>query len=481
MGNELKNKFVYQSVISVTQVLLPLISYPYITRVLGPANLGTINYVDFLSQMFMIFALFGIPFYGVREIARVRYDNQGRSVLLKEMAVLLGLFSISSIALFALVAYFDHVTGSLLYILAAINILFGAFSFDWYIQGMEEFKFSAIRSVFVRLGMLLAFFVFVKKSSDYAIYFGIFSAGVIAISVMNISKILTENSFSGDRVNIKKHIKPLWHFFLTSSAISIYVYFDAILLQHITNNDAAVGQYTLVLKMVKICQVALLSISVVMMPRLSYLAGTKDFSEISRYVGKLFNIIMTVGIPVCTGMLLLAPEIIITIAGEKFLPAVPVLRILAFVPFVIGLSNLFSFQILVPFKQEKKFLIAVLAGCILSVSLNLLLIPFLSEQGAAYANLATEVIITIITGSYAYRIMHYKPEIKVLLQTILSVLLFIPLVFLSRYLFSSPLAVLLFAVIICAVIYYCVQRYFYKNSFIQEVQHYVSNIITSKK
>jgi O-antigen/teichoic acid export membrane protein len=269
VANELKNKFFYQTIISVTQVLLPLISYPYITRILGPANLGRINYVDFLSQMFMIFAVFGIPFYGMREIARVRNDMEGRSVLLKELTLLLALFSITAIIIFSLLAYFDKSSNLLLYLFAALNILLGAFSFDWYIQGTEAFRFAAIRSVLIRLGMLLSFFIFVKSSDDYIIYFGIFTAGFILISGTNISKVLSENTFVKQPINIKQHLKPLWHFFLTSSAISIYIYFDAILLQQITRNEAAVGQYTLVLKMIKICQVALLSIGVVMMPRLS--------------------------------------------------------------------------------------------------------------------------------------------------------------------------------------------------------------------
>src|ERR1700709_795550 len=103
MSSGLKSKMGYQLAISASQVLLPLASYPYITRVLGPGNLGTINYVDFLSQLFIIFAAFGIPFYAVREIARVRDDKAARARLISEMAFIQLLFSIISTFVFIVV------------------------------------------------------------------------------------------------------------------------------------------------------------------------------------------------------------------------------------------------------------------------------------------------------------------------------------------------------------------------------------------
>src|SRR5204863_7251883 len=113
---------------------------------------------------------------------------------------------------------------------------------------------------------------------------------------------------------------------------------------------------------------------------------------------QLLRFIIVTAIPVGTGLMILAPEIIGTVAGEKFLPAVPLMRILAFLPLIIGLSNLFCFQTLVPFNQEKKFLGTVITGCLVSISLNFLLIPHLQEAGAAISNMITEIIITIISG-----------------------------------------------------------------------------------
>ena len=477
MGSELKNKFIYQIFVSATQLLVPLLTYPYITRVLGPANLGRINYVDFLSQLFTIFAAFGIPYYAVREISKVRDNKDQRAVLVSEMALLHLIFSIIATAGFVLFSYKSWDENPVLYLLAMANILLNAFSFEWYLQGTEAFRFSAIRTVVVRVLMIAAFYLLVKKESDYNIYFGIFTAAVLIFSLLTSYKLLSENAITGKSINLKKHLQPLWHFFLTSSAISIYVYFDTIVLQHITHNEVAVGYYTIVLKMVKIFLLIILAIGTVLMPRLSYLASTGNTSEISRHLNKLLQFIIITGIPVGAGLMILAPEIIGSIAGEKFLPAVPLMRILAFLPLTVGLSNLFCFQTLVPFNQEKKFLGTVIIGCIVSLSMNFLLIPSIQEKGAAIANITTEIIITVFSSIYAYKLIKFDFKATILIQTVVSSFLFVPVVFACRYLFVSPVIVLLVSLPLCMLIYFICQVAIFKNSTIIEIKHYFLNLV----
>jgi O-antigen/teichoic acid export membrane protein len=477
VASELKNKFVYQLLVSATQVLLPLLTYPYITRVLGPASLGRVNYVDFLSQAFIIFAAFGIPWYAVRELSVVRNEKYKRSLLVTEMAILNIIFSAASTAGFMLLSFRNWHHSPVLYMLGVINILLSALSFEWYLQGTEAFRFSAIRTISVRLVMIAAFYLLVKNESDYNIYFGIFTAAMLAIALLNSCKLLSENSITVKHINLKKHLKPLWHFFLTSSAISLYVYFDTIILQHLTHDEQAVGYYTTVLKMVKIFLMLVLSIGTVLMPRLSWLAGTGNVSEISRHLNKLLQFIIVLAVPVGTGLLILAPEIIIIIAGEKFLPAVPLMRILAFLPLVIGLSNLFCFQTLVPFNLEKKFLSTVIIGSIVSITMNFLLIPQLGATGAAIASMATEIIIAILSGIYAFKIIRFNVRAAVIFQTTAVALLFIPVIFICRFLFSSPLMILLAAVPACMFIYFILQVQVFKNSVIRETKDYLLNLV----
>ncbi|MBL0359058.1 MAG: oligosaccharide flippase family protein [Chitinophagaceae bacterium] len=473
----LKNKMVYQLLLSATQVLLPLVTYPYITRILGPDNLGKVNYVDFVSQVFMILAAFGIPFYAVREIATTRDNAFKRAALIKELVLLQAIFAVLSTGVFLLFTFRNWPSNPALYATGMANILISAFSFDWYIQGMEQFRFAAVRTILVRVTMLVSFFILVKNEQDYSIYFAIFSVGMLVIALFNSIKMLQETHFSKEPVNLRKHLVPLWHFFLTSSAISIYVYFDTIILKHITQNDQVVGYYTTVLKMVKIFIVIIIAMGTVLMPRMSYLAGAGKTAEIKMHANKLLQFILVAGLPLCCGLFMLAPEIIQTIAGDKFMPAVPLMRILAFLPLIIGLSNLFCFQTLVPFKQERKFLLAVIVGCITSVSLNFLLIPSLSAQGAAYATTITELIITIITGILAYRFIQFEIKTSSILQTFFTSLLFIPLILLCRNVFASPLMVLSIAIPSCCTLYFFIQYFIFNNIVVKEIKQYVQNLL----
>lgn len=474
---ELKNKIVYQLALSASQVLLPLVTWPYITRVLGPDNLGKVNYVDFLSQIFMIVASFGIPFYAAREIAIVKSDPKKRSLLVKELILLQGIFATIAAALFVLISLKNWTTQPILYLLGTCNIFISSFTYEWYVQGMEDFKFAAGRTIFARVLMLVCFFMLVKTSTDYEIYFAIFSFGMLIIAFINAIKIFRENSFEANGIQLKKHLVPLWHFFLTSSAITIYVYFDTIILQFITQDELQVGFYTTTLKMVKIFLTVIIALSTVLLPRMSHLANENRKEEIRIFLNKYFSLVITAGLPVCAGLFLLAPEIIHVIAGGMFSPAVPLMRILSFIPLIIALSNMFCFQVLVPFKQEKKFLTAVIAGCIVSLSLNFLLIPAFSAKGAAFASTITEIVVTVFTGAMAYKVIPWSINKKVLAQTAAVVLLFIPAVLLCRYVFVSSLTVLASSIITAMLIYFFIQYYVFKNAVLIEIKLYVQNLL----
>ncbi len=477
----LKNKFAYQLLLSATQVLVPLISYPYITRVIGPENLGKVNYVDFLSQLLIVFAGFGIPYYAVREIAVRRNEPADKSKFIREILVLHGTFAMAASMVFLLLTYPQFKQQASLYLLALLNILLSTCSFEWYMQGTESFRYTAIRTVVLRVLMLLAFFIFIQRPGDYLLYYGIFTAGNVLLVLFNSYKVFTENNFGNAPLDLRQHLRPLWHFFLTSSAISIYIYFDTILLQHLTHNSLIVGYYTAAVKLVKVCLVVLLVAGTVLMPRVSYLAGAGETRSVKNHLDKSLLLVLTAGIPIGAGLYLLAPEIVLVVAGEHFVDAIPLVRILSFLPLVIGLSNIFCFQTLVPFNKEKIFLAAAIAGCIASISLNYILIPLLSAEGAAWSNLVTELLITIITGWFAYRTVRFSFSAPSLLKTIVASAFFLPLIFLCRNAFHQPLFVLLSAMGSCILLYVFLQWIIFRNPVVIEALNYLSGFFTSKK
>jgi O-antigen/teichoic acid export membrane protein len=475
LSRDLKNKFIYQLAISGTQVLLPLLTYPFITRVLGPAAIGKINYVDFLSQLFIVFAAFGIPMYGVREVARLKDQPAGRAVVISELAIINIIFSLCAAAIFLLFTAKNWQQDSVLYLLAAVNIIASAFSFEWFLQGTEAFRFSAIRTLLIRCLMIAAIFLLIKKPADYSTYFAIYTVAFLLIAILNSARLSAANMIVFKGLRPLRHLPALWHFFLTSSAISIYFYFDAIILQHLTHDNEATGYYSFTLKMVRIFLLVILALGTVLSPRVSYLVGNNKTTDAGHYLNRLLAFVVLLATPAAIGMMLLAPEIITVIAGPAFLPAVPVLRILAWLPLVVGINNVFCFQTLVPFKQEKKFLFAVLSGCVLSIGLNFLLIPALKESGAAIANICTETAIAVISGLFALKYHRFVISRPLLWQTLIGCLLFIPVVALCRYWMPAPLPVLLMAIPGCIGVYFIV-LYSCKNELLTGLLSFMRNL-----
>lgn len=460
--------------------MVPLLTYPLITRVLGPQNIGVINYIDFLAQVFAVFAAFGVPYYAVRELAALKDQPGKRSRLITEMALLNLFFSLLSVAGFVLFTFNNWQEQPLLYLLATFNIFLSAFSFEWYLQGTESFKFAAIRTVLVRTAMVVCLFIFVRKQEDYQNYFIIYTIAIFSMALLNLSKVLSENKLTWAQLKIRQHLQPLWHFFLTSSAISIYIYFDTIMLERLTHNNEAVGYYSFALKMVKVFLLVIVAVGTVMSPRLSYLVSSGMEKESNAYINKLVQFILIAAIPAGAGMSLLAPEIIGAVAGEKFLPSVPLLRILAWLPLIIGLSNVFCFQTLVPFKQEKKFLGTVLTGCVVSISANLLLIPYFQEKGAAMASVITEITITVMSGYLASRLTKLTMQPSAIVSIIASCLPFIPVIILARNLFTNHVLILVMAIPLCVMLYVIMLGNVFKNDIIIQVKKYFINLVVNK-
>lgn len=456
--------------------MLPLLTWPYITRVLGPENLGKVNYADFASQVFIVVSAFGIPLYAIRETAIVRNNKEKRLQLAMELTLIYSILALICSITFLAIMHNKVEQNCNLYLFAAANIIIISLSFDWYIQGMEYFKFAAIRSLLIKTGILIAIYLFVKNTNDYTLFFGIFSTGLFLNGVLNAVKIFGENKLRVGKLDIKRHFTPLFHFFLTSSAIGMYEYFDTIILERITQNNEQVGLYTTVLKISRIVTLITITAGSVMLPRISYLISTGNTENAKRYLEKFLGFVIFAGIPASTGIFIFAPEIIQTIAGDKFIPAIPLMQLLGFLPLIIGIGNVFNYQILVSFRQEKKFLLTAVIGCVVSIALNFILIPFLLAKGAAIATLTTEIIVTIVSGIMALKLIKLHISVSSIIQTCFISVVFFPVAIVCRNIFHSPIMIATAGILLCIILYSIVQHLIFKSSTTKEIMSYTKNI-----
>jgi len=469
-------------ILAFTQLLFPLITYPYAARVLGPSGIGKVSYIEFTTGLIITLFSIGIPYYGVREIAKLKNDKQKRARLTSELILIHLIFSILSllafIALIALNQNYQQEKQLMFY--GSLFILLQVFTIEWYLQGTEAFEFIAWRSIFIRLLAVISIFLFVRTGSDYVIYYVIILGTQLLVAIISISKALRENSLSFRAVDLKTHMKPLFYFFLTSSFVSIYVFFDTVILGWLTNKEH-VGYYTFALRIVKLPLLLLLTLNTVLYPRISSLhhdANTEKILSLSRFTSKFF---VTITIPLCFCFYLLAPEIIALLGGKDFDPSVKVIQWLSPLPLLLCFSNFFVWQILAPAHKEKLIMRAVLFGSVMSLLFNFLLIPPLKEQGAAIAVLVTEGIVFLISLYFSFEQAKKYFSLNNLIVSIAISLLTIPIIFFARTYFVSPLYILLISLTTFSIFYFFLQYLLFGNEIMQAIAGFLNPFANRKQ
>jgi O-antigen/teichoic acid export membrane protein len=479
--SDLKNKFLYQSALALSQLLFPLITYPWLTRTLGPEGLGKVGYIEFTTGLvFTVFSI-GISYYGVREIAKERNNKEARSKLTSQLLLLHLISMLLGILVFLAIVLLNKkiIADKELILLGSVYILAQVFALEWYLQGMEKFSFIAKRNILIRIAGIIAILLLVRKKEDYIIYFGIITASQIVIAVAACIHILRENKISLRNTSFRQHIKPLSWFFLTTSFISIYVFFDTIILGFLTE-DATVGYYTLAIRIVKMPLLLLLTFNTILFPRISFLSKENDIEKIHHYYKLSLEFIFTFTMPLCTGIFILSPEIIQLIAGDKFSPSVNVLQILAALPLIICINNFLVLQLLAPMHKEKKIVWAVMAGSICSIILLFSLIPLLKEQGAAYATLVTEFLVMLICLYFSWTTIKESVPVKSILFSCLFSLVAIPAAWLIRDLSISAIWSFISIVVVTATVYFLLQYFVAKNKILDESVHFIKKTLTRK-
>jgi O-antigen/teichoic acid export membrane protein len=468
--SSLKPKFLYQLAVTFLYSAAPIIVFPYISRVLGPENIGKINFIDYTAQFFILFATFGIPLYGAREIAKVRDQKEKLKQLTSELVSIHLWISILSVVAFISFAFLrsNAFNEKQLLFLAGFNILINAFSLDWLLQGLEDFAFFSKRSYVSKLLSVALIFLVVKTANDYVVYYLVLIASnalIIATDLLYAAKKKIGISFS---VNSLKHLKPLTIFFLTTATMSLYTYFDTIILG-IISGSLAVGFYTTGLKTIKLTQNFVNDLGGVLMPRMSYLIQTNQRSEIERIIAKSLLYVLTISIPLGLFFYLMAPEIILVLAGKQFLSSVIIVQLLSVLPLIIGLSNVFGIQVLLPFGKENNVLLAVVTGSVLSIGLNVLLCPLYAEKGAAISCIVAEAAVTALMGILATKQIHFNLSFRAIATIILSSLLFIPIVWFLQQAFDNAIWKLIVGGLLCAMVYLGTQLVLFSNAVLKEM------------
>lgn len=393
-----------------SNLLFPLITFPYTARILGPEIKGEFEYINAVVGYFILFANLGFPMYGIREVSNNRDSIQRLSRICSSIFTANLLTSLIAFFVYIIGCYYAVSDSLSIYLIIGISIPLSCIQFDWFYQGIEDFRYITIRSLIVRTLSLIALFIFVKSSDDLIPYAIITVIATLGNNVYNYNRIRKLISL---RLNLKgclRHIKGSSVLFLATIIVSLYTTINTVMLGLLDSNES-VGYFTASNKLIHLVLMVITATLSVVLPRISYHinSGDKDSSSYLQY--KVLHIMLRLCIPLTIAIYILSPDIIYVMAGQQYIASIPLLQILSFIILFITLSDFFGNHILYTAKKESKGNICAILGTICNILLNLILIKKYGCLGVAVSTVCAEFIVT--TSAYFFARKHLNLPLRI--------------------------------------------------------------------
>lgn len=385
-------------ILTISNFIFPLITFPYVSRVLQADGIGTVNFATSIITYFSMLGMLGIPNYGIRACAKVRDDEELLNKTVIEIMILNAIvMSISILLLFVSVLFIDKLQGEkTLYLIMSTTLIFNVLGVDWLYKSLERYSYITIRSIIFKFISLVLMFLFVHSSQDYIIYGGISVFAAVGSNFLNFINLRKIIDFKKNyKLNIYQHLKPTLTFFLLTVSTTIYLNVDTTMLGFIRGSEA-VGYYSAAVKVKQILVSVVTSLGAVLLPRLSYHHEVGNNDEFKRLTQKALNFVLLISLPMVAYFIIVSEQAILFLSGDSFLPAVLPMRFIMPTVLFIGLSNLTGIQILVPTNREKLVVYSTIIGAIVDILINSFAIPLLGATGAAIAGSIAELTVTLV-------------------------------------------------------------------------------------
>lgn len=414
MSRIVKN-YMFNMSYQILVILLPIITIPYISRVLKPNEIGAYNYAYSIVSFIVMCAQLGTTLYGQREVAFVQGDQERRSILFKEIFLIRLLATLFVVPLYGYIIMLNQNFSSIL-MRMFIYIIANIFDISWFYQGLEEFKRTAIRNIAVKVSGALLIFALVHGKNDLLIYVCILASaqlfGNFSLWIGLKRKIIHVHI---KKVNIKKHFKPIVVLFLPTAAMYIYLYVDKIILGLLSNN-IQVGYYSQSEKIVRLLLTIITSLGAVLLPHISNLINQNKIKLVSEEVKKSISYVMRVGLPMVIGSIIIAPRFIPFFLGEDYQECISLFSVLSILIIIVGLASVVGQAVLIPMKKQLIYSISIIVGAILNIVVDFALIPSLGAMGASIGTIIAESTVTTIQLYFVNKILGIN-IVKVLLKS----------------------------------------------------------------
>ncbi len=465
----IKKNFTYNVFYQILTLILPLITAPYVSRVIGAEGQGIYSYTYSIAYYFMLFAMLGLKNYGNREIAKHR-DNKEK--LSKTFCSIYGLQFItallSTIVFVIYIIFFSEKQYLLFYLLQLIYLISAFFDISWFFFGLEKFKTTVTRNVIIKIATLACTFLFVKTKNDLNIYIFLMSFSTLASQIALWPFLMKEIKFVRPTLKeIIKHLKPNLILFIPVIAVSIYTIMDKIMLGNMTNMKN-VGLFEYGERIVTIPLNIITALGTVMLPRMSNLVAKGDEENTKKYINRSMEFTLFLSIPICLGLMATAENFVPIFLGDEFIKTGEITKYLSIIIVVTSFANVIRTQYLIPKEKDMIYIISVILGAIVNLFINIILIPKYDIMGAVIGTIFAETTVMLYQTFKVRKELEIKKYIKQFVHFLVKgFVMYIVVISLSFVVKQK--AILIISQVIAGCIIYAALNYRYIRNNISDI------------
>lgn len=460
--------YIYNLIYQVLILIVPFITTPYISRVLGVENIGIYSYTISISAYFILFGSLGIALYGQREIAYKQNSKFEYSISFYEI-ILFRLITMSISAIIFYLTFASNGEYSIYYRVLMLELLGNCVDISWFFQGLEEFKKTTTRNFIVKIISILLTFILVKSKNDLMMYYIIY---ISALLLGNISLWLYLPKYIV-RVDLKdihifKHLKPTISLFIPQIAIQIYTILDKTMIGSIIADKSEVGYYEQSQKIIKILLSIEGSLGIVMLPRIASSFAQNDRDQIERYLKKAFSMAYLLAFPMIFGIIAISDDFVPIFFGLGYEKVSVMIKLLSPIILFIGISGTIGHQYLLPTKKQKQYTISVVCGAIINLTINGLLIWKLYSIGAVIGTVVAELSVALIQMIVIKKEFKNLNILKLSFKYLTSgIVMFMICYILGRFISNTLISIIV--QVITGIIIYLSMLLILKDGFTQEI------------
>ena len=400
--------YIYNMVYQVLTLILPLITTPYLSRVLGAEGIGIYGYTYAIVTYFILFGSLGVALYGQREIAYAQENVEARKKVFIEIII----FRFVTVFIASIFYFFIFVNGAkyqIYYRILLLELIAAGFDISWFFQGMEEFKRTVTRNVLVRICSVTLVFLLVKTREDLAKFTLIYSLADL-IGNMSLWLYLPRylKGVKVKNINVLKHLPQIVLLFIPQIANQIYKILDTTMIGKIVENKTETGYYEQAQKVIRLLLTIVTSLGVVMIPRMASTYASGDKEKIKNYLKMSFKFVFFLAFPIMFGIISISSSFVPIFFGKGYDKVIILINIISPILILMGMGNVLGTQYLLPTKKQKEYTISVTIGVVVNFILNYILIHLYESVGASIATVLSELVVVIAQYQYIKKEINFN-------------------------------------------------------------------------